>query len=227
MDADGGVADGHHQPQLAGARGGDGGLGDGHSARTARVGAGRRAGRLPWLFALTASLFVLSRQLSPVFLVCIVVCLALAASPGRLRALLSDRSVRLPAAFTTLATVVGAAWFLAVPPGASAIDPPVTYEGRQLLSVPLGRFGQFYQQMIGVFGWLDTRPPLVVLLVWTMAVGALVVLGVTLGAAGSPSRSCSAPVWRCWCRRWSRPPSSTTTGSCSRVATSCPSRWVS
>ena len=57
----------------------------------------------------------------------------------------------------------------------------MTYEGRQLLSVPLGRFGQFYQQMIGVFGWLDTRPPLVVLLVWTMAVGALVVLGVTLG----------------------------------------------
>ena len=70
-----------------------------------------------WLFALTASLFVLSRQLSPVFLVCIVVCLALAASPGRLRATLSDRSVRLPAAVTTLATVVGAAWFLAVPPG--------------------------------------------------------------------------------------------------------------
>jgi hypothetical protein len=50
-----------------------------------------------------------------------------------------------------------------------------------MVTVPLGRLGEMYEQMIGMFGWLDTRPPSLVLLGWTAAIAILVALGVTLG----------------------------------------------
>ncbi len=53
--------------------------------------------------------------------------------------------------------------------------------------------------MIGVFGWLDTLVPSATVVIWFLAIGALVLLAVSVGAAtawaialASPSRSPSS-----------------------------------
>jgi hypothetical protein len=136
---------------------------------------------LPWLFALAASAFALSRQLSPVFLACIVFCLSVAASHGRLRELVRDRRTWLPAGVTAVATAAAAAWIVLFPPGPPAVARGTDYGPRSLLAIPLGQLGELYSQMIGRFGWLDVSPPFAARLAWTATVGVLIVGGVSLG----------------------------------------------
>jgi hypothetical protein len=137
--------------------------------------------RLVWFLLAAAVPFVLSRQASPVLLACIVAVLAIAVPWARLRALLVDRRLWLPAAVTVGATVVALGWQAVNQPGAPGDVVPAEYGRRDMVTVPLGRLGEMYEQMIGMFGWLDTRPPSLVLLGWTAAIALLVALGATLG----------------------------------------------
>jgi hypothetical protein len=136
---------------------------------------------LPWVFAVAACLFVLSRQLSPVLLACIVVCLCVAAPRGRLRQMARDRRMWLSAGVTMAVTAAAAAWIVLLPPGPPADYRSTAYDSRKLLAIPLGRLGTLYDQMIGYFGWLDVRPPVGVSLAWTAVAGVLIVGGVSIG----------------------------------------------
>lgn len=137
---------------------------------------------LPWTFAGAAGLFALSRQLSPLYLGCIAACLALAATRGRLRAMLRDRSLLAPAAVTFVATAAASVWILALPPEPLAEPTGTDYGARTLLAIPLGRLNWLYTQAIGRIGWLDYGPPAFTLIAWTAVIGVILVLGLVLGS---------------------------------------------
>ena len=135
-----------------------------------------------WHFALASSLFAVSRQLSPLFLALMVGVLAVAAPWPRLRELVTDRRTWGPAGVVVVVTAFAAWWLAAYPVGEDATVPPTAVGGRDALLTPFGYLGTLYDQMIGVFGWLDAAPPVGVVLAWTVAVGVVVVLGAALGA---------------------------------------------
>jgi hypothetical protein len=137
--------------------------------------------RLVWFFVGAAIPFVLTRQASPILLACIVAVLATAAPWVRVRELIVDRRVWLPAGLVATATLGALVWLVANPLGPGGDKAVIVYGRRDMVTVPLGRLGYMYEQMIGLFGWLDTRPPSFVRLGWTAAIALLVVLGATLG----------------------------------------------
>jgi hypothetical protein len=138
--------------------------------------------RLIWHFAAASVLFVLSRQLSPLLLACIVGAVALAAPRARLRALVADRRTWVAAGAVGVATLFAAWWLLANPVKEDTAAAATAVSGRHALSTSFGYFGTLYEQMIGIFGWLDARPPAGVVLSWTVAIGVLVVLGAAVGS---------------------------------------------
>jgi Predicted membrane protein (DUF2142) len=138
--------------------------------------------RLIWHFAAASVLFVLSRQLSPLLLACIVGAVALAAPPVRLRELVADRRTWAAGGVVVAATLVAAWWLAANPVKEDATVSATAVGGREALSTSFGHFGTLYEQMIGIFGWLDARPPAGVVLSWTVAIGVLVVLGAAVGS---------------------------------------------
>ena len=137
--------------------------------------------RLVWFFAGAAIPFVLTRQPSPILLGAIVAVLVVAAPWPRMRALMADRRVWLPAGLVVVATLGAVVWLLANPLGPGGDQAVVVYGRRDMITVPLSRLGIIYEQMIGLFGWLDTRPPAVVRWGWTAAIVLLLVAGVTRG----------------------------------------------
>ncbi|HEX5947243.1 MAG TPA: DUF2142 domain-containing protein [Acidimicrobiales bacterium] len=137
--------------------------------------------RLVWFFAGAAIPFVLTRQPSPILLACIVAVLVVAAPWARVRALIADRRVWLPAGLVASAAVGAVVWLLANPLGPGGDKAVVVYGRRDMITVPLRRVDIIYEQMIGLFGWLDTRPPSFVRLGWTAVITLLVVLGVAVG----------------------------------------------
>lgn len=137
--------------------------------------------RLVWFFAVAAIPFVLTRQASPILLACIVAILAIAAPWARVRELIADRRVWLPAGLVATATLGAIVWLVANPLRPGGDKAVIEYGRRDMLTVPLGRLGFMYEQVIGLFGWLDARPPSFVRLGWTAAIALVVVLGATLG----------------------------------------------
>lgn len=133
--------------------------------------------------AATATL-LLSRGLSPLWVALIIALLALVAGGRTTVRLLSARAVRWAMVPLAACAIFAVAW-IAV---ARALDllpvgVPVTHgESRAHLVASLfGLTGTWVQQMVGVFGWLDTVPPLVSTLVWLGAMGLVVLLA--LGCA--------------------------------------------
>ena len=137
--------------------------------------------RLVWFFAGAAIPFVLTRQPSPILLACIVAVLVVAAPWARVRALIADRRIWLPAGLVAAAAVGAVVWLLANPLGPGGDTAVVVYGRRDMITVPLRRLDIIYEQMIGVFGWLDTRPPSFVRLGWSAVIALVVVLGVAVG----------------------------------------------
>lgn len=137
--------------------------------------------RLVWFFAGAAIPFVLTRQPSPILLACIVAVLVVAAPWARVRELIADRRVWLPAGLVASAAVGAVVWLLANPLGPGGDKAVIVYGRRDMITVPLRRLDIIYEQMIGVFGWLDTRPPSFVRLGWTAVIALVVVLGVAVG----------------------------------------------
>jgi hypothetical protein len=138
--------------------------------------------RLIWYFTVASVLFVVSRQISAVILACIVGVLALAAPWPRLRGIAADRRTWIAAGVVTAATAFAGWWLLAHPLAEETNEPATAVGGRHALSTAFGYLGVLYDQMIGIFGWLDAPPPVGVVLAWTVAIGVVVVLGAAVGA---------------------------------------------
>jgi hypothetical protein len=124
-----------------------------------------------------AAALLLARALSPLWVVSILLLLALLAGWRGVRALARARSVRwalvplVPAgAFAVWWTVVAHALDL-VPVGIR-----INGSGTSLAAGIFGLTGGWIQQMIGVFGWLDTISPLLTYLFWYAVIGLFVLL---------------------------------------------------
>lgn len=133
----------------------------------------------------TTAVLLLARPLSPLWALIIVAVLALLGGRAAMVGILRSRFMRwsiAPLAACGLFTTVWVVWQHSLdllPAGA----PVPAHETRlHLVASIFGETGAWIQQMIGVFGWLDTYPPLVTYLVW------LGVTGLVIGLAVSSSK---------------------------------------
>jgi hypothetical protein len=130
------------------------------------------------LVASTAAL-VVTRGLSPLWVV--LICLVLVFLSGRRTALdlLRSRSLRIPIAVVVVVGIAAVVWILAVHANELAFAGamlPAHESAASIFFNIFGYTGAWIQQMIGVFGWLDTPSPLATYLIWYAAVGFVVLL---------------------------------------------------
>lgn len=127
---------------------------------------------------------LLARGLSPLWVAVIVALLALLAGWRRLRSLARDRSIRrsqlvlVPASAFAVVWIVWAHALDLLPVGAKI---PKSESDMHLALSIFGNTYGWLQQMVGVFGWLDTPSPSLTYLIWFAAVGLL--LFMALGSA--------------------------------------------
>ena len=143
-----------------------------------------RSGRPPpglvAVVTVAAIALLLSRALSPLWVVGIVLLLALLAGWRGLRAMARARCVRWAMVCVAPAAVFAVGWIVV----AHALDllpvgVKIKGSGTPLAAAILGGTGEWIQQMIGVFGWLDTLSPLLTYLFWYAAIGLFVLLALS------------------------------------------------
>lgn len=127
--------------------------------------------------AASASVLVLCRGLSPLWLAAIAATLV-ALVPGAIASLWQSRPVKVAAAVAAACGVVAVAFIfgahtLSVLPVGKPLPPHTSRVGT--IAAALGRTGAVADQAVGVFGWLDTPSPLAVLAGWWIAVAVVVV----------------------------------------------------
>ena len=129
---------------------------------------------------IAATALVLSRPLSPLFLLVLVLSMLAITGRRRFGAVLrsAPRSlVALPGAAVAVAAgwigVAGLPAFLGTP------GPHMSFAGE--LHTTLARTGRLLIEQIGTFGWVDTRAPLLTIVAWASGVGALLILGFVRG----------------------------------------------
>ena len=127
----------------------------------------------------SATGLMLSRGLSPLWVLLIASVLAVCAGRRSVVNLAKSRGVRwgllvlVPAAIFAVAWVLGA-HTLNLIPGVSISS---NVRGVHLAAVIFGFTGSWLQEMIGVFGWLDTTSPLLTFLIWYGLLGFFILLG--------------------------------------------------
>jgi hypothetical protein len=122
---------------------------------------------------IAAAVLVLSRALSPVWLAVIAGTLLLLGTREQFAAVLRGRRVRIWGAVLAVAVLVQAWWFTYADPLGHFVGTPVHAGWSELLRTSFGKTPQKLEEMIGVFGWLDTRSPTLTFVIWGLALGAL------------------------------------------------------
>ncbi len=133
-----------------------------------------------------ACAFVLSRQLSPFWLALVAAVLLVVAGRARVTALARRNDVRFWTAIATIATAVSIAWTVtagALGNGSQVVRAVTPYEAlrESVLRMPWRML-----QLVGVFGWLDTRASWFTYVAWTALIGVVLLLG--LAAATTRAR---------------------------------------
>lgn len=141
--------------------------------------------RLVRRFGLAACVLCATRPLSPLWLLLALGVLVVVAGWARVKDLVARRVVQGWAAAVVavaLIQVVWSAWAKPLSEGNTAqkgLDAPLSFILRQSV-------GKLYwsntREMIGNFGWLDTLVPNATVVVWLLAIGALVVFGISAGS---------------------------------------------
>lgn len=133
----------------------------------------RRAG-------LSASVLVLTRVLSPVWLLLIAAILLMAAGRSRLPDLLRQRQVQGWAVVVTFSGVAAAAWVVLA--GALEVaDAGLEVPYPELIRMSVGRTPQFIEGMVGFFGYLDAPAPSLTHYLWWGLVAFLVLSATVAG----------------------------------------------
>jgi hypothetical protein len=139
--------------------------------------------RLVDRLGIAAAVLVLARALSPLWLVVIAAILLLLANRSRLAQLVRHRRVRAWAVVIAAAIAVEAWWNFYADPLNRLAGTPVDAGWLELVRTSFGKTPQKLEEMIGVFGWLDTRSPALTFVMWGLVLGALA--GIALVFAGS------------------------------------------
>lgn len=121
----------------------------------------------------SSAALALTRQLSGMFLVGILVLATLTSSPRRLSGLVRQRGVQV--ALGGLAVAIGLGAVFVVSTGnPSAMTGKAIENGTGPLAAVIGETDAYLRQMVGVFGWLDTRSPQLSYYLWIGIVFAMV-----------------------------------------------------
>ncbi len=139
--------------------------------------------------AVAAGFLVLARPISPLWVACIAVVLGLLGGRRALLGVLRSRAARW-SALPLAACGAYALWWIddehaldLLPVGAHVAPGD---SGVHLLATLFEHTGGWLLQVVGVFGWLDTRSPLLTYVLWFAVVGLLVVLAaLRAGARGA------------------------------------------
>ena len=139
------------------------------------------AGTWTWMVvALAGAVLALSRSLGPAWVLLDAVAFALLAGPRSAAAVVRSGGIRSAAAVAVIgcACTATAAWELLVQP-----HPPLGQFTRQSLLDFVHYLPELAREMVGVFGWLDTRLPGYVYAIWLVAVGLFVALSMWTASA--------------------------------------------
>jgi Predicted membrane protein (DUF2142) len=136
-------------------------------------------------FGIAGCVLCATRPLSPLWLVLALVVLVILAGRTRVEDLARRSAVRGWAAAVVAIAVIQVAWSAWAKPlsegntAQKGLNEPLSFIFRQSV-------GKLYlsntREMIGVFGWLDTAVPNGTVMIWLLAVGALVLLAVSAGS---------------------------------------------
>lgn len=135
---------------------------------------------------IAASVMCLMRPISPLWVILIVLVALSMVNRQRMRELCGDRRLRIWTIVVLVCAISQVAWVRA----SDQLKPVGSVAGAgksQSLRDAMGSSFRLVQEMIGVFGWLDTRAPRGTLAVWLLTIGGIAVLAIALGG-----------------RRWSR-----------------------
>jgi hypothetical protein len=133
-------------------------------------------------FVVGAVALVLTRPLSPLWLALIVGAVVVTSSLARLRELAARTDVRAGAVVTVVATIAAVVWLQVYRPLQGDNFAPTGVHGLTALRVSFERLGTMWRQIVGVFGWLDSPSPLLVVVVWCAALVGLILVAFALGS---------------------------------------------
>jgi hypothetical protein len=126
-------------------------------------------------------LLTLSRPTSPINAILIVVVLGIFAGRLRVRELATDRTVR--PLWMAFILALGVSGLLLVTFGSPALlgsPPRPRLDAWQAIWLSLRLTGSALRQCIGDFGWLDTPVPLLVVVVWSVAIAGMALYGLVV-----------------------------------------------
>jgi Predicted membrane protein (DUF2142) len=134
------------------------------------------------VFAASLSTLMLARGLSPLWVALILALLALLAGWHNVVDVVRARAARWSLVLVVPCAVFALGWIVI----ARSLDllPVGVRVGRKetgahLAATIFGNTGTWIQQMIGIFGWLNTLSPLITYLVWYVGVGLVLVLALS------------------------------------------------
>ncbi len=155
-----------------------------HGVALTHAGAGDDP-RLVRRFGIAACVLCATRPLSPLWLVLALGVLVVVAGWARAKDLIGRRVVQGWAAAVVVIALIQVAWSAVAKPlsegntAQKGLDAPLSFILRQSV-------GKLYwsntREMVGVFGWLDTLVPNATVVIWLLAIGALVLVGVSAGS---------------------------------------------
>jgi hypothetical protein len=137
--------------------------------------------------AVSGAVLVNIRASSPFWALAIVVVAIVAAPPGRLRELVRHRLAPWLGSAALLASGAAMGWILMHGNVVSSrnLYPQFANPKLTLLAIN-GRGFEYLQNMIGDFGWLDTPAPPLTYVLWYLAAGALILLGLSAAMRARP-----------------------------------------
>ncbi len=133
-------------------------------------------------FVIAAAVVAGCRQLGPLILLLIVAALCAVGGLDSIRRLLRSRQVQRGAVAVGLVAVMMVGWVMTQHTFATSnngVVPP-TISDSEMWKTEVWRIGYLFRQGIGWFGWLDSPSPAVTYLAWILALGTLLVVGLSL-----------------------------------------------
>jgi Predicted membrane protein (DUF2142) len=138
-------------------------------------------GRIVARTAIGAAVLVLARPLGMVWLGVAIVVLALTGTAPAVGRLLRSRVVQVWGGVVLVCIAFELAWINYYDSLGSKTPPGPSAEGFtrfEILRETFGTTSPSYREMIGIFGWVDTPAPALTFVLWTAALGGIVVFGI-------------------------------------------------
>jgi len=132
---------------------------------------------LVWSTAVAGSIFVLSRQLSPLWLVLVALTFVIVAGWRKAWTVVRSREGIAASIVMSVASLVAIAWLEIEAPLKSQNGLSKRMDTWTALSHATGNVGYVYQTAVTGIGWLDFKIPLGPLIIYSIAAGALLLVG--------------------------------------------------